>query len=37
MENLKRNIAEKTNNYDNKNPKEKVMVENKGFKIDTKA
>jgi hypothetical protein len=36
MENIKKNIAE-TTNYENKNPKEKIQVENKGLKVDTKA
>jgi hypothetical protein len=37
MENIKKNIAETTSNYENKNPKEKIQVENKGLKVDTKA
>ncbi len=37
LENLKKNISETTNNFENKNPKEKVTIENKGVKIDTKA
>ena len=37
MENIKKNIAETTSNYENKNPKEKIKVENKGLKVDTKA